>query len=521
MSVVNRVAPLPVASWEDRERFVAGLSATAGYSPSSMLLKLISSFGEKDIKYCYWKSATRVERAMAGESDLDLLVDRGSRDRATALLCEHGFKPWPDAVGRGHPVIASFLGYEESCQAIRHVHVHFRLVLGHSLLKNFRLPIESRLIARSVLHPRFPLRLLDPADEALLLVVRYSLELSRIDPIALRQRSELERKYAEALAFVMTNVDPNELSRRARELFSAKTTNQIRETACSFGATLPRGAVRAAIARELAPYRTYNGLESSARIFARSTLFAASAVNRRLFRAPRAPRRRCPGGGVLISFVGVDGSGKSTQLAEVRKWLGAEIDVLTYYFGSGDGEPSLLFRPFKTISRSIAARIRVKPKGASHGKISDRPPGAIYSLMFVVWALAVALDKWIKLVSAQRAIARGFVVVTDRFPQNENVQFNDGPLLHRLTLAPAWLLRLESSVYEIAQRSPPDLVIKLQVGYATVANREPDMQPELISQKIEWLKDIKFADARVVSIDAKQSLAEVKRQVKRAIWDIF
>ena len=73
----------------------------------------------------------------------------------------------------------------------------------------------------------------------------------------------------------------------------------------------------------------------------------------------------------------------------------------------------------------------------------------------------------------------------------------------------------------MAQRAPPDLVIKLHVGPATVAKREPDMSPEIILQRIEWLKDLKFAGARLESIDATRPLAEVKILAKRAIWDIL
>lgn len=521
MSVVDRAPPLPVLTMGDRERSVTTAPAQIFLSPSAKLLAMLSGMRDAKIPYCYWKSASGVERAIAGASDLDLLVDRRSRERLTTLLHEHGFTPWSDAAGCDHPAIVSFLGYEEAGDAIRHVHVCYRLSVGHSLLKNFRLPIEDGVIARSVLHPRLPIRLLDPVDEALLLIVRLHLELRRTDPIALWRWGELERKYADALTDVAAKVDADKLRQRARELFSAQTANRIGDSLRALAAAPPRGRVRAAIARELSPYRTYGGVEAAARTFGRCVLFAVGALNKRSFEAPRAPRRRCPGGGLLISFVGVDGSGKSTQVAEVRKWLGAEIDVLTYYFGSGDGEPSLVFRPFKAVARGIAARIRVKPKGASHGKVSDRSPGPLYSTLFAVWALAVALDKRIKLVAAQRAIARGFIVVTDRYPQNENMWFNDGPLLHRLTRVPAWARRLEASIYVMAQRAPPDLVIKLHVGPATVAKREPDMSPEIILQRIEWLKDLKFAGARLESIDATRPLAEVKILAKRAIWDIL
>jgi thymidylate kinase len=246
-----------------------------------------------------------------------------------------------------------------------------------------------------------------------------------------------------------------------------------------------------------------------------------AVLNRRFLELPILARRPAPGGGVLIAFVGVDGSGKSTQVRQASAWLASEIDVITKYFGSGDGRASFWFRPLKRVAEAIGSRLREKPRGASHGRVSDRPAGPLYSVLFAIWALAVAWDKRVKLISAQRAVSRGFVVVTDRYPQNEIPGYNDGPLLHRLAFAPRWLIDWERSVYQLAQRTPPDLVLKLHVGAATVARREPDMRPDLIQQRIEWLKRLSCGGAKCVSIDASAPLAEVTRIVRRAIWDIL
>lgn len=85
---------------------------------------------------------------MAGLTDLDLLVARGDKDHAIKLRAGHGFKHWPDVAWRDHPAVMSFLGYDETRDFIHHVHV--RLVIGHSLLKNFRIPCEDRFLVRNI-----------------------------------------------------------------------------------------------------------------------------------------------------------------------------------------------------------------------------------------------------------------------------------------------------------------------------------------------------------------------------------
>jgi len=198
--------------------------------------------------------------------------------------------------------------------------------------------------------------------------------------------------------------------------------------------------------------------------------------------------------------------------------MAAEIDVIPIYFGTGNGRPSLLLWPLKLMVPIIERVLRNKPKGASHGNILSRPPGPIYSMLLTVWAMVVAREKRNKLLTARRGADRGMVVLTDRYPQNEIIGFNDGPLLARLTAVPLWLRRREAAVYALAHRLPPDLVIKLTVTPETAAQREPDMNPEVIRQRIGELKRLAFPGARVVCVDAEQPLAEVIRRVKHEIW---
>ena len=116
---------------------------------------------------------------------------------------------------------------------------------------------------------------------------------------------------------------------------------------------------------------------------------------------------------------------------------------------------------------------------------------------------------------------RGLIVLTDRYPQNQTPSFNDGPLLNRVPRAPPWLRRLEACAYLLAQRLPPDLVIKLQVTPETALLREPDMDPSIVRERITTLRHLTFEARHVVTIDAEQPLPDVIRQIKSEIWDLL
>ncbi len=486
-----------------------------------LLLMVLNDFHRQNISYCYWKSTRRVNRGLTGEGDLDLLIAKEDQHRAQAILLERGLKLFPCVAYRDHPAILSFLGYDEPSGRIVHLHLHFRLVAGNSLLKNYRLPWEEAILARTIVHPMLPIRMLDPVNEALLLIVRSCLELRRSDPIMLRNWRAARQKFALDRRELAARVDRATLSSRAAELLDHDLADMLADAVYGEPTLEDQRRLRRRIQRHFAAHRTYNALEAGLRSLGRAVLWAAGSLNKRFLWAPRPWSRRAPGGGRVVAVIGVDGSGKSTVVAAIRAWLSQEIDVVPIYFGTGHGRPSLVLLPFKLMVPLITLFIRTKPKGASHGKISDRPPGLLYSALLMVWATVVAIEKRIKLSAAHRGANRGLVVLTDRYPQNEIHDFNEGLMMARLTRVPLWLRRFEATAYSLAHRVPPDLVIKLVVTPETAARREPDMDPAVIRTRIAQVPRLAFPGARVVCIDAEQSLTDVIRAVKREIWSLL
>ncbi len=482
------------------------------------VLVVLADFERQAISYCYWKSSRRAGAVLNGEGDVDLLIKKEDQHRAEAILLQQGFKRFPSVAWRDHPAIASFLGFDEVGGRLIHFHLHFRLIVGERLLKNYRIAWERDLLARAIPHSTLPIRILDPASEAILLTVRACLELRRLDPATLRGWRATTKKFALDCKELAARVDRRMLCKRARELMSEELAEMIADAIYGRRELEACHRLRRSMIAHFAPYRTYNAFEARLRSAGRIVLWMAGRLNKQLLHQARAWSRRAPGGGCVVALTGVDGSGKTTVSAAIREWLRAEIDVIPIYFGTGSGRPSLLLWPLKLMVPIIERMLKTKPKGASHGKISNRPPGPIYGMLLTVWAMVVAREKRSKLLAARRGSDRGIVILTDRYPQNEIVGFNDGPLLTRLTAVPLWLRRREAAAYTLANRLPPDLVIKLMVTPETAARREPNMSPEVIRQRIGELGRLTFPGARVVCVDAEQPLADVIRTVKHEVW---
>ena len=398
-----------------------------------LLFEILNDFQCQNISYCYWKSSRRVHLVLTGDGDLDLLIAREDQHRAEAILLHRGLKLFPSVSGRDHPAVLSFLGYDEPSGKLIHLHLHFRLVVGERLLKNYRIPWEKTVLARAVRHWALPILILDPASEALLLLIRSCLELRSSDPVTLRNWAATKQKFELAREALAARVERGMLSERAAELMGEEPigkdlADSMIEAFYGEQALGNQAQLRRRVEKHFAVYRSYNAVEFRLRCIGRIMFWLAGGLNKRLLHWPRPWSRRAPGGGCVVAMIGVDGSGKSTAVATMRAWLGAEIDTMPIYFGTGDGRPSLLLWPLKLIVRALSRTMKTKPKGASHGKISDRPPGAGYAALLTVWAMVVAREKRIKLIAARRAANRGLVVLADRYPQDEILGFQRRPL---------------------------------------------------------------------------------------------
>ena len=484
----------------------------------SVYARLIEGFAQARVAWCYWKSSRRADAALAGETDLDILVAPACLHDARRALLECGFRLFSPVADRADPSIECYLHFDEPSGRIAHVDLYARLTLGGTLRKTHRLPWVDSLIRRSA--PRGGLRmpLLDAASEAVMLVVRASLELRRSDPVAALNWGRMRRKFELDRALLAERVDREAVRSRAAELVDQKIAAQIADAFFDSRPLHKQPERRRRLRRAFSSYRTCGALEGFARDTSRCLRAAAGKLNRRALHWPRPWNRRVPGGGIVVAVLAVDGAGKSTLVRGIREWLDREVDVLPLYFGTGDGRQSWFLTPLKLFVPLVSRLLRRKPRGSSHGVVTDRAPGFVYSFLLTIWATVLAVEKRTKIHAAHRAAGRGMVVITDRFPQDEILDFNDGPLLPRLAHVPGFLRTFEASAYSLARKLRPDLVIKLVASPELIAAREPTMDAGVIHARTEAVGRLTLGGASVTAIPASQSVADVLRAAQIKIW---
>jgi thymidylate kinase len=226
-------------------------------------------------------------------------------------------------------------------------------------------------------------------------------------------------------------------------------------------------------------------------------------------------------GGLSIAFVGSDGSGKSTVTRELRLWLASALCTQQVYLGSGQGPSSLLRWPLLLGHRLFSRR---KPASTAAGAgSSPAPRRGLRRLLRPVWALALAREKRLKLRCVWRARQQGVVVICDRYPQDEIMGFNDGPLLSAWSEhGSRWqrtLARWERRPYEWARLHPPDLVVKLRVSPRVALARKPDMDVAEVTRRVAAVAALRFGrSVRTLVVDADAPIEQVLREVKAGVW---
>jgi hypothetical protein len=493
------------------------LRLTAGtLQPIRRLLGDLESSG---VGYCHWKGNHSLDAALAGRKDLDLLVDPDGGPMVAGALAGAGYRRLVDAPHRRIPGVEHWLAFDRDEGVFAHLHLHWQLIPTKGNPTLVRLPWERIVLASTVRHERRDVRIPAPEMELLLFLMSRALRVRQRHAVAERLgRPFLDAHAVAELAWLSGRTSVEHLSSRASELLDGAAATLVTAMRNSTPKVSDFLALRRAVA---------------AQFVAASDSPATRSARRRS--SARTTGRTLTTGGRIIAFVGSDGAGKSTVVRAITEWLSKEIETRALYLGAGDGAISVARRTLRMVDRTrrfFVSSNRTLPEprredglllyrhGASY--VAGVEPGlrAVWKIMS---KLSLAREKRARLRAAAAWRASGIVVVCDRYPQVQQLGFNDGPQLWPWMEHGTWWMRTaargEFEAYEMAETFHPDLVVKLIVPPERAAERKHDMSVELLRTRGEAVRSLRFGPGtRVVEIDAGNALATVLAETKRVIW---
>ena len=213
--------------------------------------------------------------------------------------------------------------------------------------------------------------------------------------------------------------------------------------------------------------------------------------------------------GLIVALIGPDGVGKSSQAERLTTMFGSYAPCINIYLGSGEG--GWKFR--RAVKRYFhKLRPPKKPSSRQKDQAAGREFGTSYSLFTGLSGLAAAIERYVTLRRAMRLAANGSVVISDRWPQDLQPGFFDGPLrLHPQASYPVRLIsRLERFLYQRMAAHKPDLMIHLLADFETSTARKPgDRTSADFDQRLALMEDMRKLDPGIRIVDARKQFDEV------------
>lgn len=491
------------------------------------VLQLFGSLNRKGILWCSWKSNEHLEAGLTGKTDLDLLLDPSRKTEIMGVLKECGYTFFYTPPHRSYPDIIDAFAIDPETGVLLHAHCHFSLVIGEKHLKSFTLPWAHTLLLHR--HEQMNVQgvsiyATSPMDEMIILLMREALKFRWRDVI----RFHMGKPWSDPgmkieFSWLEDRVDYDEFRARSIGLTSSFCSSQMTSILykdLTLTELLRLREIVQALAAEK-KWRRMSALAAMIRAKWNESVFALTLFQSRFdINWPAIPRRRTlAGNGLIIAVTGIDGSGKSTIVREIAETWQRKIDINRVYFGTGDGQKTLLQRALmllRTLLKNSNAPSKGLQKQGDSFTIGDSWPA-------IAWALAAALQKKSAMRRALKLRAGGMLVICDRWPQNEMPGLNDGPLLSHLKTASGLKRRAadwESRAFEKITAAGPDILIRLSLPIETARSRKNDAaQQGLVEIKARQMEQLTFKNAkRVETVNADRDLNSVILSCKHIIW---
>ena len=487
--------------------------------------QLFDAIHEEGIVYCHWKSNEHLDASMQGDTDLDVLFNIQQKAKLERILERLDFKKFESIKEKTYKDIVDYIGFDKNSGKVVHLHTHYRLTLGEAYLKGYQLDIESVILATRCYDERFEIYCIDPHYEQVLLFIREALKIRRRDRVKnLFGRARVNANALRESQWLESRTSYGGLYAAIRKILKdADAAFRIISTGMTFQGLLELSLI---VREEFQSKRLYSPLTANAKRWHREVRVKAARVLAKFFHRPVTSRRVNPRGGVIIAVIGADGSGKSTVTEILRQTFEKKMDVFKVYFGRGDGKRSVLrgmLQGIKSIFRTESRQAKVL--GSSQIQENAKRPKGLRLMYKCMEAVTVAWEKRDNLRLIAAAKQKGALIICDRYPQNQFMGYNDGPLLHELLESKNFLLRAlakyERDIYASSEEIAPDIVIKLIADAEVVEARKPnETRFDVLVAKINAVKSLRVSpSSKEVMIDAVQPLQNVLMAVKNVTWD--
>ena len=474
---------------------------------------VFSYLNDTGVSYCHWKSNSHLMEGLAGNTDLDLLFSIKHKAKVQYALDKFEFKQVISPPPRNYPDLEDYIGFDQYSGKLVHFHIHYKLILGEQLLKNYHLPIEILMLNATEFDNgiKIPAREL----ELLMLIIRSCmkvrardifLHLFRIKP------SLFPPGIIEEYNFLINNYSPEKFKdffiKTSLPLPYSKIVEFISKITAGNLSSADILKMRYYIFNKLRPFRRHNYI-ITLRNKLKNNIYLTPII-RKIF---PLHKKYLGNKGILIAIVGADGSGKTTLVKDLTKWLSWKMQVRTLYFGI----PKTL--ALKIVNKLISFLLFPTRIGLKKAFAPVVNLGHYISARRWIWLAGKRLRIYLK---AFAWTGKGVVVIADRYPLREfwNMESPmDGPRI-RKECGVESKKRAESEEHYYSQIGLPDKVFILKTDIVELRKRKKDLDFHSHQEKAEMVNSIKES-SHISIINAARAYPDVLKELKQRIWAII
>jgi thymidylate kinase len=496
----------------------AATQATLRELPSTkaVIRKLFDALDQANVSYCHWKSNIRIEGTLAGTEDIDLLVQRRDAELFQTVLLATGFKLVQSYGGVGHPGVFNALALDDATSELVHLHAHYQIVGGDSLVKNYRFPLEDLLLrhTRTIHGVKVP----DAEVDLLLFLLRVALKHTSL--IEICKVNLHYNKISAELAWLLEVADVKETQALLEQwlpmIESALVHDLLRATTDN-GAVLRRIGLGWRLAWRLREFRRLGSVRAVLSRQWRLLWYVIGRFQRRRDFVPLA-------GGLVVALVGPKASGKSTIGSQLAARLGRHLLVTRIHAGKPPATAlSVLPRLFVPMARRLMPHERL-----GEYEKPERRLAKTYSLFYVLRMFLLAHDRRALLFRALRAATAGEIVVSDRYPSGtigaiDSSCFDEQAQSRCQSAIKRWFMRRERGLYRGLPK--PTLVLRLVTSIDIAVRRDAERvkeggpNAEAVRRRWDLETCAEFPGVEVIPIDTGRPLEETIRATTRAVWE--
>ena len=471
---------------------------------------LISSLNHNRVIYCHWKSNVNLVEACNGYDDLDLLIDPNSFSIFNSIINELGFKQGLN-FSQHHWGVLHFYGLDSLTGEILHLHVYLKIVTGASLTKPIHIPLENFYLGLCSYHEtgfKVPQKHL----ELFTYLIRLSWKYTGLVEIVLLNREK--NRIIKELNYLYDNNIINELSKFLDQNDFGVSIEHVTKfvnvlyngnfIAKFFYAFKFRYQAKVNVKHNFI-YRLFNGLK-----------IAFMRISTKIF---KNNKKILLTGGRTIAIVGLDGSGKSTVVGELEKWLKIHFQVNTCHFGKPRSSFRFilinvlikLLRKFKKLRKEIRAN---NEKVDYEGQ---------YSFFYSLRNYVLSYDRMHIALKMHGFSLRGKIVLFDRYKSASRFMM-DSPRLCYLRAKGINKVLAKIEEYNYSRIPSVDILIHLKVDVENAVKRnhlrvKTGKESEEFIRKRYLINDgIEYESANILNVNSDVEIHEMLLNIKTYIW---